>query len=194
MSTASGSCSAGGAATEPQPTVLLDWLVERCGATPACPKVERRYVSDEVGWCLVATADIEPEEVILSVPLTAAITSEGVDESRWSTHMAAALLGREAADTAAGDAATGARSSRPWLAALPRHVDLCWLYWSDAELAQLQDEDTVAEAQQLRSMYEAACQASRRAAPACDGVLGEMQGQRQGRLRVSRSWGRGPSS
>jgi hypothetical protein len=126
-------------------TALFDWLVQQC-ATPACPKVERRYVSDDVGYCLVATKQVAPAEVILSVPLTAAITSEGVDESRWSTHMAIELLERQSG------------SCQPWLHALPVHVDLPWLYWSDAELAELQEEDTIAEAGQLRAVFESACQ------------------------------------
>ncbi|KAL4856151.1 Glutamate decarboxylase 1 [Chlorella vulgaris] len=126
-------------------TALFDWLVQQC-ATPACPKVERRYVSDDVGYCLVATKEVAPDEVILSVPLTAAITSEGVDESRWSTHMAIELLERQSG------------SCQPWLDALPVHVDLPWLYWSDAELAELQEEDTIAEAGQLRAVFESACQ------------------------------------
>lgn len=44
-------------------SALLDWLVRWQGATPACPKVERRYAGEGLGWCLVATVDIEPEEV-----------------------------------------------------------------------------------------------------------------------------------
>lgn len=103
-------------------------------------------------------------QVILSVPLTAAITSEGVDEGRWSTHMAAELLRRQAAAAAAAaggggsGGAAAAKSAAPWLAALPAYVDLPWLYWSDAELAELQDEDTLGEAQHLRSVFEAACE------------------------------------
>lgn len=182
---------------------MLDWLVRRHDTSPACLKVERRYVDEDVGYCLVATADIESEEVcfsctatagsdqqlhlsclhgcthapacpsrvvshagvqvILSVPLTAGITSEGVDESKWSTHMALQLLRlqAQAADAAAaGDAAALATSVQPWLDALPAHVDLPWLYWSEEEMAELQDEDTVAEAQQLRAVYEDACQVS----------------------------------
>lgn len=180
---------------------LLDWLVGQQGAAPSCLKVERRFAGPVLGWCLVATADIEPGEVrttshaprvcillgccraphatagisfcmcplaacrrgplflppfhplprpappdqrvhvILSVPLTAAITSEGADESRWSAAMAGQLLDKRAAAVAAaaaGDAAAAARVASPWLAALPAHVDLPWLYWSQAELAELQ--------------------------------------------------------
>lgn len=120
--------------------------------------------------------------MILSVPLTAAISSEGVDESWWSAAMALQLLDRQAEAAAAAAAAasqtaegadggsTGsagssaalalalARSSQPWLDVLPPHVDLPWLYWSDAELAELQDEDTIAEAGQFREVFEAACE------------------------------------
>ena len=84
--------------------------------------------------------------------------------------MAADLLHRQAAaaEAAAAAAAGGggggvaaAKSAAPWLDALPTHVDLPWLYWNDAELAELQDEDTVAEAQHLRSVFEAACEVGR---------------------------------
>lgn len=63
-----------------------------------------------------------------------------------------------AAAAAAGDAPRLARSIQPWLDALPTSVDLPWLYWSDDELAELQDEDTIAEAQHLRGTFDAACQ------------------------------------
>lgn len=75
--------------------------------------------------------------------------------------MAAVLLERQAAAAAAaaaGDAPRLARSIQPWLDALPTSVDLPWLYWSDDELAELQDEDTIAEAQHLRGTFDAACQ------------------------------------
>jgi hypothetical protein len=152
---------------------LLDWLVDRHGATPACLKVERRYAGEGLGYCLIATADIEPGETVLAVPLTIAISSEGVDESRWSTHMATELLQRQAAAAAASAAAVAAggdgdaglaavvalsRTSQAWLNALPAHVDLPWLYWTEAELAELQDDDTLAEADHLRGIFEAACE------------------------------------
>jgi hypothetical protein len=73
--------------------------------------------------------------------------------------MAAQLLDkRRAAAAAAGDALSQARSTQPWLEALPAHVDLPWLYWSDAELAELQEEDTIAEARQLATTFQSACQ------------------------------------
>ena len=125
--------------------------MQQRGATPSCPKLERRFVDDTAGCCLIATEDIEGEEVMLSVPLTAAITSEGADESRWSAHMAWQLLQQQAA----GD---DGRGIAPWISVLPRYVDLPWLYWSEEELAELQDEDTLAEAAHLRSLYDAACQ------------------------------------
>lgn len=62
--------AAGGAAMLPQPdederqrVALLDWLVRSQGAEPSCLKVERRWRDEAFGWCLVATTDIEPEEV-----------------------------------------------------------------------------------------------------------------------------------
>ncbi len=42
------------------------------GATPTSLKVERRFAGEGLGWCLVATADIEPEEVrsaVVGAPL-----------------------------------------------------------------------------------------------------------------------------
>ncbi len=76
--------------------------------------------------------------------------------------MAAELLRRQAAAAAAAAAEAGgvaaAMSAAPWLDALPAHVDLPWLYWSDAELAELQDEDTLAEAQHMRGVLETACE------------------------------------
>jgi len=75
--------------------------------------------------------------------------------------MAAQLLEKvaaAAAAAAAGDTTAASRVGQPWLGALPAHVDLPWLYWSDAELAELQDEDTLAEGRQFRAVYEAACE------------------------------------
>ena len=134
---------------------MLDWLVQQRGATPSSPKLERRFVDDAAGWCLVATEDIEGDEVVLSVPLTAAITSEGADESLWSAHMARQLLQQQQQAQVADDGEFGIA---PWLSVLPRHVDLPWLYWSAEQLEELQDEDTLADAAHLRSLYDAACQ------------------------------------
>lgn len=38
-------------------------------------------------------------------------------------------------------------------------------YWSDAELAELQDEDTIAEARQFQAVFEAACEVGHGAPP-----------------------------
>lgn len=102
--------------------------------------------------------------------------------------MAAELLRRQAAAAAAAagggggsGGAAAAKSSAPWLAALPAHVDLPWLYWSDAEMAELQDEDTLGEALHLRSVFEAACEVGGRV----------WQG---GRVSVCRSEGGLPAS
>jgi hypothetical protein len=46
-----------------QTTTLLDWLVQQHDAQPATLKVERQFISDAVGHCLIATEDIEPDEV-----------------------------------------------------------------------------------------------------------------------------------
>jgi hypothetical protein len=65
-----------GPAPPHQPTSLLDWLVEQQGAEPRQLRVERAFFGDGRGWGLAATHDIAAEEVILSVPLPVAITSE----------------------------------------------------------------------------------------------------------------------
>lgn len=69
---AAGGSSSSSTAPSPeqlqQASNLLDWLVRWQGATPASPKVERRFAGEGLGWCLVATADIEPEEVSKSSP------------------------------------------------------------------------------------------------------------------------------
>jgi hypothetical protein len=59
--------------------------------------------------------------------------------------MAATFLRRTDADLIA-----------PWLAALPAHVPLPWLYWTPEELAELQDAATLREAALMRGALAAA--------------------------------------
>jgi hypothetical protein len=59
-----------------QPEAGLDWLVSRCGAAPQHLKIDRIYLGEELGWGMVALEDVEPDEVLLSVPLPRAISSE----------------------------------------------------------------------------------------------------------------------
>lgn len=159
-----------------QPTSLLQWLIASQNASPPSLKVERTYQGPDRGWGLVATQDIPADGVILSVPLTAAITSQvaiktfitqftyvyaqsslksppsnssliffqGVSESEWSVHMVGILL----------DSLQENQSSpiQPWIDALPTHVPLPWLYWSEDQILELQEPETVAEALHLRNV------------------------------------------
>ena len=42
----------------------------------------------------------------------------------------------------------------PWLAALPTHVDLPFLHWSDAEVAALADASAVQETRAMRQLFD----------------------------------------
>jgi len=44
----------------------------------------------------------------------------------------------------------------PWIDALPRHIPLPWVYWTQAEVAELQDIDTIEEAERLRDVLQRA--------------------------------------
>lgn len=110
--------------------------------------MERQYQGPERGWGLVATADIPPDDVILSVPLPAAITSAGALESEWSLSMAEPIL--QALQQ------RGKSNLEPWMAILPDHIPLPWLYWRDTEIEALQDPDTVNEAFLLQQTYSQA--------------------------------------
>lgn len=128
---------------------VLDWLVESQGASPSSLKVAR-VDAGQAGWGLVACQAIAPGETILSVPLPACITSDGVDEGSWSIHMAGRILG----ELLAGQASP----CRPWLDVLPAHVPLPWLHWNDSQVAELQDADTIAEVENLRTVMQRACE------------------------------------
>jgi len=132
-----------------QPTNLLKWLVDIQGATPRQLKIERAFLGDGRGFGLVAAADVGSGEVLLSVPLTSVVSSSA---DGWGADMAGQFLSQEQAGAEAPFA--------PWVASLPRHVPLPWLYWSEAEVAELQDAAVVAEAARLRQVLDAACEAS----------------------------------
>lgn len=135
----------------PPTSDVLNWLVEQQDVQPSALQVDR-VLMGERGWGLVATAPIAADAVILSVPLPAAITSEGAQDSAWSIHMAGQLLEQ----LKLGQAAV----KRPWLDALPEHVPLPWLYWTSDQLEELQDADTIEEALRMHAVYEDACEVS----------------------------------
>jgi hypothetical protein len=126
---------------------LVPWLAAEHGALPARPRAERaRGGKPGAGWSLRATEAVAPGEVILSVPLDAAVSAaDAADGPAWSAEMAASFLLRADADLIA-----------PWLAALPAHVPLPWLYWTAEELAELQDGATLREAALMRGALAAA--------------------------------------
>jgi hypothetical protein len=142
--------AAGASASDSTPTDLLLWLVSR-GATPPRLKVARQYLGELLGHGLVATEHIEPGEVLLSVPITLAITSERAPEADWSAAVASRLL----------DIARGPRAadSAPWVATLPLHVPLPWLYWGDDEVDELQDAEVIEEIGALRDVLDRALEA-----------------------------------
>jgi hypothetical protein len=130
-----------------QPLSLLQWLVTTQGASPPDLKVDRTFRGEELGYGLIATNDIPPETTILSVPLSSAITSEGASEAEWSIHMAEKILN-----------AVKFGENTPWLDSLPKNINLPWLYWDPAEVAELHDVDTINEAYNLRRIYDTAVQ------------------------------------
>jgi SET domain/Rubisco LSMT substrate-binding len=126
---------------------LLQWLVTTQGASPPDLKVERTFRGEDLGYGLIATQQINPDDTILSVPLSSAITSEGASEDEWSIHMAEKILH-----------AIKHGENTPWLDALPKNINLPWLYWSPEEVAELQDSDTITEAYNLRTIFDTAVQ------------------------------------
>lgn len=50
----------------------------------------------------------------------------------------------------------------PWIEALPKHVHLPFLYFSDADVAACQDADVIREAAAIRSNAEATFEVSKK--------------------------------
>ena len=48
----------------------------------------------------------------------------------------------------------------PWLDCLPEHVPLPWLYWTEEQIIELQEDETVTEAIRLREVLTFAIEAS----------------------------------
>lgn len=129
------------------PLSLLQWLVTTQGASPLDLKVERTFRGEDLGYGLIATQEINPEDTILSVPLSSALTSEGASETEWSIHMAENIL-----------RVIKHGENTPWLDSLPKNINLPWLYWSSEEVAEFQELDTINEAYNLRTVFDTAVQ------------------------------------
>ena len=103
--------------------------------------LDLKLIDDDQGWGFVARADIEEGETLVSVPLSETII--GVDdpdmEVPWNVQMARQLL--EKLYSGAAEA---------WMDALPVHVDIPFLYWSDDEVAQLADPGIIEDINTLR--------------------------------------------
>jgi len=130
-----------------QPLSLLQWLVTAQGALPLDLKVDRTFRGEDREYGLIAKKGINPDETILSVPLSSALTSEGSPEAEWSIHMAEKIL-----------RAIKHGVNTPWLDSLPKNVNLPWLYWSPEEVAEFQEIDTINEAYNLRTVFDTAVQ------------------------------------
>jgi hypothetical protein len=130
-----------------QPLSLLQWLVTTRGALPLDLKVERTFRGEDRGYGLIATQEIKPDDTILSMPLSSALTSEGAPEAEWSINMAEKILH-----------AIKFGVNTPWLDSLPKNINLAWLYWSPEEVAELQEIDTINEAYNLRTVFDTAVQ------------------------------------
>jgi hypothetical protein len=137
-----------------QPGSLLSWLAAEHNAVPI-PSLERAFLGEDLGYGLISHTDVPPEAPLLTIPMHLAVTSEGADaaDTPWSVHMAHQLL----AQLDLGDTSLIV----PWLEALPAHIPLPWLYWSEDEIEELQDEDTIREALRLRAMFSDAVVDSR---------------------------------
>lgn len=126
-------------------STLLEWLIQRHKASPSHLRVERALVGETSGFGLVATETMLPGETILSIPLQASIISAENEQALWSLSMMTDFLGALQDDS---------QAMQPWLSTLPKQVDLPWLHWSDEEVDELQDRDTIEEVEHLRSMSE----------------------------------------
>eukprot|EP00667_Euglena_gracilis_P006316 EG_transcript_6372 len=133
-------------------TAMLAWLVRDCQARPAEPPVAIAVDSTGVRG-LVATRDILPNELVLSVPLTLlterAVPATPAEEVAWAARMAVELLldirrHREGAGAAWG----------PWFPLLPQSCPTPPLQFSAEELAACEDETTLREAAAIRQAAE----------------------------------------
>lgn len=129
---------------------LLPWLLSQPNIS-GLDTLQRSYLGPELGYGLIAEQDIQPGTPLISLDLNFAITSEGCkDQSKWSSEMARIIL--EELDE-------GENSSKlPWLESLPDFVALPWLYWTEEQILELQDEDTIDEAFRLSAMFGEVCE------------------------------------
>lgn len=107
---------------------LTSWL----GAyEPSCA---RAFISAQAGFGLMATTPLQPEHILLTIPMSKCISSS---KEEYSIYMVDEFL-------------SNMHGLRPWVSTLPSSVSLPWLYWTDEEIEELQDEDTIVEIYSLR--------------------------------------------
>ncbi|KAK9901334.1 hypothetical protein WJX75_007184 [Coccomyxa subellipsoidea] len=136
---------------------LLIWLVEERRALPGELKIGVNDLGGS-GRGLVAQEDVAPGEILLSVPLDSVFSDLETDESShlsWSGRMALKLLEQRAqCDSGTADGSCLC----PWIASLPQHVHLPFLYFSQEDLTACQDEGLIREAGAIRDSAEATFQ------------------------------------
>lgn len=147
LAAAAGSISS--AAQQP-PTAAAEASGEdllQCMVPPGQPLKLARATLPGVGGALVAAQVLEPGELLLSVPEPLWLTARG---PHWAAEMAEQLL-----------ALRDSGKAEHWIAALPQRAPpLPWLDdWTEEEVAELQDEDVMAEVQHMRRELEDACAA-----------------------------------
>ena len=102
--------------------------------------VDIRYQDDVQGWGLVAKEDISEGCLLVDVPMEYTIHSSERMENHvpWNVQMVSTLLENATSD-----------GWKDWVAAMPAHVDIPWIYWEEEEIAELQDGDVIREVHEL---------------------------------------------
>mmetsp|Transcript_14698 Transcript_14698/g.28262 ORF Transcript_14698/g.28262 Transcript_14698/m.28262 type:complete len:476 (+) Transcript_14698:156-1583(+) len=141
---------------------LLSWLQDTCGAQPYNLKVRIGDTDTPGGRGLLAEEDLLPDEVILSIPMSATLVEAGdrVDNTKestddrecmpWSARMAFRIL-QGLSQPPLDGTTSGDQWRRPWLNELPK-VHTPPFQFSEAELSEIQDPATEKEARFLRGM------------------------------------------
>lgn len=132
------------------PSSFAHWL-KRCTKTDSL-KIDRRPRKGR-GWGLVATQQLRPHEVLISLPWSYLISAPAeADEIDASSSMMP--IARELADMLSRFSG----QPDPWIETLPASVPLPWLYWNDDDIAQLQDEVILQEIACMRQSLKQKCQ------------------------------------